>query len=160
MDDQLQPLSPGTPAPRFTLPRARGHRVALEDAAGRPVVLLFYPGDWEPASQEQLSRFQQFLADFERLDALLAAIAPDSVWCHLAFAREKGLRFPLLADVNPHGAVARAYGVWSEAESASGRALFVIDGQGIICWSRVYPLNLVPSLDAPIAALEQLRDAS
>src|SRR5579859_393551 len=129
MEDQLQPLPAGTRAPPFALQRSPAMRLTLAGAAGRPLVLLFYPGDWEPVSQEQLRRCQQFLAEFERLDAGLAAIAPDSAWCHLAFAQEQGLRFPLLADVHPHGAVARAYGVWSEAGGITGRALFVIDGE-------------------------------
>jgi peroxiredoxin len=159
MDDRLRPLPAGTPAPPFALQRSPGTRLALAGAAGQPLVLLLYPGDWEPVSQEQLSRYQRFLAEFERLEAGLAAIAPDSAWCHLAFAREQGLRFPLLADVHPHGAVARAYGVWSEADGLTGRALFVIDSRGVIRWSRGYPLNLVPSVDALISVLERLRDA-
>jgi peroxiredoxin len=158
VDDSLRPLPAGTPAPPFALPCSRTNRFALADATGSPVVLVFYPGDWEPASSEQLRRCQRFSDEFERLGALLVTIAPDSVWCHLAFAREQGLRFPLLADVGPTGAVARTYGVWLEAEAACGRALFVIDGEGIIRWSRLYPRNLVPSIDAPLAVLQRLRD--
>jgi peroxiredoxin len=158
MDDRLHPLPAGTPAPPFSLPRSPGTRFELADAAGRPLLLAFYPGDWEPAASEQLDRLERFLADFERLGARLVAIAPDSVWCHGAFARQYGLRFPLLADVRPQGAVARAYGVWSEAEWSCAQALFVIDGTGVIRWSRDYPPNLVPSLDAPLAVLEELRD--
>jgi peroxiredoxin len=159
MEDHLRPLPEGTAAPPFALPRSHSGRLTLADAAGRPVVLVFYPGDWEPASSEQLSRCQRYLEDFERLGAVLVAISPDSVWSHLAFARVQGLHFPLLADVRPHGAVARAYGVWLEAEANCGRALFVIDGKGIIRWSRSYPLNLVPSVDALLAVVERLREA-
>src|SRR5262249_8501219 len=126
--------------------------------AGRPVVLVFYPGDWEPASSEQLRRCQRFAEEFARLGARLVAIAPDSVWCHHAFAREQGLRFPLLADVRPPGAVARACGGWLEVGAAWGRPLSVIDGAGRIRWSRLYPQNLVPSIDAPLAALRRLRE--
>jgi peroxiredoxin len=156
MEEHLHPLPAGTVAPPFTLPRSPVERVDLADAAGRPLVLAFYSGDWEPASSEQLDRLQRFLEEFERLDAVLVAISPDSVWCHGAFAQVHGLRFPLLADVRPQGAVARAYGVWSEAEWTCRQAIFVIDGEGIIRWSRVYPPNLLPSLDAPLTVLERL----
>jgi peroxiredoxin len=159
MEDRLCPLPAGTVAPPFALPRSQNERLVLSDAAGRPVVLVFYPGDWEPASTEQLGRFQRYLEDFERLGAVLVAISPDSVWSHRAFARAQDLHFPLLSDVQPHGAVARAYGVWLEAEVTCGRALFVIDGKGIIRWSRSYSLNLVPSLDPLLATVERLRQA-
>jgi peroxiredoxin len=158
MENELHPLPPGTPAPPFALPRSSSANVALADASGSPVVLLFYPGDWEPVSRDQLSRAQRFLADFEALQAVLIAIAPDSVWSHLEFSKQLGLRFPLLADVQPHGTVAREYGVWRDADATCGRALFVIDGDGIIRWSRTYPLNVAPGVDTPLDVLQQLRD--
>jgi peroxiredoxin len=157
MDQYLTALPAGTPAPLFTLPRTRNESFSVVDARGRFLVLLFYPGDWEPASMSQLTVCQRFLEVFKQLGALLVGISVDSVWSHLAFARAQGLRFPLLADHQPTGDVARAYGVHLETEGTSGRALFVIDGEGIIRWSRVYPLSLDPGVDGVLTALEDLQ---
>jgi peroxiredoxin len=157
MGEDLAPLPPGTPAPAFTLPRTAYESFALEDARGRSLVLVFYPGDWEPVSGDQLARYQAYAANVDRLGAMLVGISVDSVWSHLAFARERGLNFPLLSDFEPKGAVARAYGVYREAEGWSGRALFVIDGGGVIRWSRAYPTNLNPGVDGVLTALERVQ---
>jgi peroxiredoxin len=99
---------------------------------GRRVILVFYPADWEPVSQQQLTLYQDHLAAFARLGAVLLAISTDHVWCHGAFARAAGLAYPLLADAHPHGAVARAYGVYDEQTGLSARTLFVLDERGVI----------------------------
>src|SRR5713226_981359 len=112
MDGQLFPLPPGTPAPDFTLPRSSYASVSLADVRGRRVILVFYPADWEPVSQEQLTLYQDHLAEFGRLGAVLLAVSTDHLWCHGAFARAVGIAYPLLADSHPQGAVSRAYGVY------------------------------------------------
>jgi len=157
MDQYLTPLPPGACAPLFTLPRTRSEVFSVVDARGRFLVLLFYPGDWEPTSASQLTVCQRYLGEFERLGASLVGISVDSVWSHMAFARAHGLRFPLLADRHPAGAVAGAYGIYLETEGTSGRALFVIDGDGIIRWSRVHPESLDPGVDGVLTALEDLQ---
>ncbi len=144
MDEQLDPLPPGTVAPDFTLAHTPRARLALHSLLGKPVVLVFYPMDWEPVSREQLALYQDYTDEFARLGALLLAISVDHAVGHVAFARDARLRFPLLADFHPRGAVARQYGVYRESQGVSARALFLLDGQGIIRWSAVYPdlLNL------------------
>jgi len=154
VDTDLSPLPAGTPAPAFTLPDASGEAFALADARGRPLVLVFYPDDREPVSVDQLARCQAFLADIHDLGAWLAGISVDSVRSHAAFAAERTLTFPLLSDVEPKGAVARAYGVYRDDEGRSGRALFVVDGSGIIRWSRAYPTDVDPGVDGLLTALE------
>ena len=108
MDEQCAPLPPGTPAPDFTLPRSSYASVSLADVRGRRVILVFYPADWEPVSQEQLTLYQDYRAEFARLGAVLLAISTDHIWCHGAFARAADIRYPLLADAHPKGAVSRA----------------------------------------------------
>ena len=159
MDEQLAPLPPGTPAPDFTLPRASFVRVSLADCHGRRVILVFYPGDWEPVSREQLRLYQDYLPVLARLRADLFGLSTDHLWSHAAFARDAGVRFPLLADCHPSGAVARAYGVYQEREERSGRALFVIDERGIIRWSRAYPLRVNPGVHGILSTLEGLGPA-
>src|SRR2546425_12354754 len=114
MDAHCAPLPPGTPAPAFTLPRSSYASVSLADVRGRRVILVFYPADWEPVSQQQLTLYQVHLASFERLDAVLLGISTDHTWSHDAFARAAGIHYPLLADAHPKGAVSWAYGVYDE----------------------------------------------
>src|SRR5205085_8458256 len=134
MDEQCAPLPPGTPAPDFTLPRSSYASVSLADVRGRRVILVFYPADWEPVSQEQLTLYQDYLTDFARLGAVLLAISTDHIWCHGAFARAAGIHFPLLADSPPQGAASRAYGVHGEQAGSSSRTPFPLDDLGGLRW--------------------------
>jgi peroxiredoxin len=151
-------LAPGTAAPDFTLRSTHEQTVSLSDFRGRPVVLVFYPEDWSPVCSDQLGLYQMLLTEFARFDAQLLGISVDGAWCHLAFARDRNLDFPLLADFEPKGEVARAYGVYRTDYGASERALFVIDGDGIVRWSYVSPTGVNPGADGILHALEQLRE--
>ena len=150
------PLAAGTMAPEFSLPGTTGQKVSLGALRGRPVVLVFYPADWEPLSTEQLGFYQETLPEFQRLGALLLGISVDSVWCHQAFAQAGHLQFPLLADFEPKGAVARAYGVYRQPSGTSERALFVVDAAGVIRWSYRSPIGVDPGAGGILAALEAL----
>ena len=100
--------------------------------------------------------YNELLPEFRRYGAELLGISVDGAWCHLAFSRDRKLRFPLLSDFEPKGAVARAYGAYREQEGVSERALFVIDREGTICWSYVSPIDVNPGADGILAALEDL----
>jgi peroxiredoxin len=154
MDEQLTPLPPGTPAPDFTLPVSRYASVSLNDFRGRCAVLAFYPADWEPVSREQLTLYQEYRSTFQDLRADVLGISTDGIWCHAAFARETGVRFPLLADSDPQGAITRAYGVCLECKEPSSRALFVIDERGLIRWSQAYRSPVNPGVDGILRVLE------
>jgi peroxiredoxin len=86
----------------------------------------------------------------------LVTAAVDGMWCHRAFADDRKLRFPLLADFEPKGDVARRYGVYHERDGTSERALFVIDAAGIIRWRYVSPMEVNPGADGILAALEAM----
>jgi peroxiredoxin len=154
-DCRLSPLT-GSQAPDFTLPRTVYQSFALPDVRGRPAILVFYPGDWEPVSSEQLCLYQEYLSELRRFDAALVAISTDSVWSHAAFGKALGLSFPLLSDFHPKGQVSRAYGVYREEEGRSGRALFVVDPAGVVQWCRRLPTNLNPGVGGILSALETL----
>ena len=156
MDEQHTPLPPGTPAPDFTLPRSAHALVSLRDFRGRRLVLAFYPPDWEPVSREQLTLYEEYLPAFRDLHAEAVGISPDGIWSHAAFAQEVGIRFPLLSDSQPKGAVARAYGVSPGQGDTSRRALFVIDEMGIVRWSRACPGPVNPGVDGILRALEPM----
>jgi peroxiredoxin len=149
-------LTPGTVAPDFRLPSTPDQLVSLHEFRGRPVVLVFYPADWSPVCGDQTALYNELLPEFRRFDAELIGISVDGAWCHLAFAQERKLHFPLLADFEPKGAVARQYGVYRSQDGFCERALFVIDAQGIIRWSYVSPVGVNPGADGILAALEGL----
>jgi len=150
-------LPAGTPAPGFSLPATPDQRVSLDDLRGEPVILAFYPADWSPVCGDQMALYNEILGEFRRLRAQLIGISVDGVWCHAAFAQDRKLHFPLLADFEPKGEVARRYGVYREKEGIAERALFVIDGGGVIRWSYVSPLGINPGADGILEALEKLQ---
>jgi peroxiredoxin len=150
------PLQPGTVAPDFELPSTPDQKVMLSEFQGQPVILAFYPEDWSPVCSDQLALYQAVLPEFQKFNAELIAISVDSAWSHLAFAKDRNLHFPLLADFEPKGEVARAYRVYRANEGTSERALFVIDADGVIRWSYVSPVGVNPGADGILRALEGL----
>jgi peroxiredoxin len=103
-----------------------------------------------------MALYQELLPEFQKFNAELLGISVDGVWCHLAFAQDRNLHFPLLADFEPKGEVARAYRVYRAKEGTSERALYVIDANGIVGWSYVSPVGINPGADGILRALENL----
>ena len=157
---RAQILGTGARAPSFTLHSTPDQRVSLDDFRGQTVVLAFYPADWSPVCGDQMALYNQVLPEFRRLGAELLGISVDGVWCHTAFAGARNLHFPLLADFEPKGAVARSYGAYREAEGVTERALFVIDGEGVIRWSHLSPIGVNPGADGILEALEAMHQHS
>ena len=149
-------LAPGTKAPDFDLPSTPDQKVSLSDFRGQPVILAFYPEDWSPVCSDQLGLYQAVLPEFQKFNAELMGISVDSVWSHLAFAKDRNLHFALLSDFEPKGEVARTYQVYRAKEGTTERALFVIDADGIIRWSYVSPVGVNPGADGILRALEGL----
>ncbi len=150
------PLPPGTEAPDFELPSTPDHKVSLSEFRGQPVILAFYPEDWSPVCSDQMALYQEVLPEFQKSGAELLGISVDGIWSHLAFAKDRNLHFPLLADFEPKGEVARTYQVYRAKEGTSERALFVIDAEGIVAWSYVSPVGVNPGADGILRALENL----
>ena len=116
-------LPAGTPAPDFRLPTTPDQLVSLQEFRGSPVILSFFPADWSPVCGDQLALYNEVLPEFHRFRAALLGISVDGVWCHLAFARDRKFHFPLLADFEPKGQVASAYGVYRPHEGVCERAV-------------------------------------
>ncbi len=150
-------LQPGSVAPDFALHSTPDQLVRLSDFRGRPVVLAFYPTDWSPVCGDQMALYNEMLSEFTEYGAELIGISVDGPWCHTAFSQARKLHFPLLADFEPKGEVARKYGVYRSDDGTSERALFVIDGNGVICWSYVSPIGVNPGADGILKALEELQ---
>jgi peroxiredoxin len=146
----------GERAPDFTLHSTPDQTVSLSQLRGHPVVLAFYPADWSPVCGDQMALYNELLSEFRRFHATVIGISVDGPWCHAAFALDRKLHFPLLADFEPKGDVSRRYGVYQVREGISERALFVIDAEGIVRWSYVSPSGINPGADGILDALEKL----
>ena len=151
-------LPAGAVAPDFSLRSTPDQAVKLSDFRGQPVVLAFYPADWSPVCGDQMGLYNEILPEFQKLGAELLGISVDGAWCHTAFSRDRKLHFPLLADFEPKGAVARLYGVYRETDGTTERALFVINESGVIHWSYVSPVGVNPGADGILSALEELNN--
>jgi peroxiredoxin len=107
-----------------------------------------------------MALYNQVLPEFAEYGAELIGISVDGVWCHAAFARDRNLHFPLLADFEPKGAVARLYGAYRAQDGTTERALFVIDAEGVSRWSYCSPVGINPGADGILRALDQLAGRS
>lgn len=142
-----EPLPLRTTAPEFTLRDASNNEVSLSDFRGRPVVLAFYPLDWSPTCSDQLSLYEAERHEFERFGAQVIGISVDSIYSHGAWAAVRGITFPLLADFEPKGGVARRYQAYRASDGFSERALYVIDGDGVIRYAHISPqLDRIPDI--------------
>jgi peroxiredoxin len=149
-------LKPGTRAPAFTLAHGPDRKVSLDSQRGHPVILTFYPADWSPVCGDQMALYNEVLPEFKHFNAELLGISVDGPWCHRAYAEHRNLHFPLLSDFEPKGEVAKKYGVYRKGEGVTERALFVIDGDGLISWSYVSPIDVNPGANGILTALEDL----
>ena len=149
-------LQRGTQAPDFELYATPDQRLRLSDLKGKRVILAFYPADWSPVCSDQMALYNETLKLFRRHNAEVIGISVDSKWCHMAFSQDRNLHFPLLADFEPKGKVAKLYDVYNENEGECRRALFVIDEEGIIQWSYLSPDGINPGADGILDALEAM----
>ncbi|MGC9668421.1 redoxin domain-containing protein [Planosporangium sp. 12N6] len=155
MADVARPLL-GQRAPEFRLPSGPGRELSLSQLRGAPVVLAFYPADWSPVCGDQLALYQAVLPELSRYGATLLGISVDGVWCHRAFAADRGIGFPLLSDFEPKGEVARRYHAYRLSEGVAERALYVLDRHGYVAWSQVSSPDVNPGADGILDALEAL----
>jgi peroxiredoxin Q/BCP len=119
----------GDQAPEFTLPGTGSQSYSLVSYRGKPVVLVFYPGDDTPVCTKQLNSYNNELSAFSDVGAQVLAISAQDVASHEAFADKHGFGFPLLADTDK--AVAAMYGTVGPL-GFPRRSVFVIDANGTI----------------------------
>jgi peroxiredoxin len=134
-------IEAGTKAPDFALPDQDGNEVSLADFADRKLVLAFYPLDFSPVCTDQLSLYQEVLAEIDSQGASLVGISVDSSYCHRAFREQVGLTMPLLADFSPKGEVSRAYGAWIDQVDHGNRSLVLVE-DAEVRWSYASPTPL------------------
>lgn len=145
-------LAPGDPAPPFSLLDQHGTTVALEDFAGRRVLVYFYPEADTPGCTTQSCALRDHRQDLAGIGLDVVGISPDLPDKQLGFDRKYGLGFPLLSD--PDHTIAGAYGAWGNKTRKSGetyigliRSSFLVgpDGRLEQAWSPVTPEDTVPN---------------
>lgn len=154
-------ISVGEAAPDFTLPNQDKKEVKLSDFTGKKnVVLMWYPLDWSPTCTSEHACFVNDMKKFETLDAEVLGVSVDSVWSHKAFAEKMGIKYSLLADFHPRGAMSEKYGMYLADKGITGRAIAIVNKAGKIAWFKNYDIPVVPDLKEVAAALSQVKAAA
>ena len=135
-------VKPGEEAPDFELRSHKGGSVKLSDFRGKKnVVVAFHPLAFTPVCAAQMSSYESDLKEFEAADTVVLGVSIDPQPSKTAWARELGINsFDLLSDNYPYGEAAQKYGVFREKDGITDRALFVIDKNGKVRWSKVYDI--------------------
>jgi peroxiredoxin len=146
----------GTIAPYFELYSTPDQKLKLNEIRNKKIVLAFYPADWSPICDDQMTLYNEMGKYFARHNAQVIGVSVDSKWSHLAFSEHRNFHFPLLSDFEPKGAVARLYEVYDAGTGECKRALYVIDENKIIRWTYLAPIGLNPGADGILNALEEI----
>ena len=150
-------LTIGQAAPDFTLMNQHGENVSLSSFKGKKnVVVIFYPFAFSGICTGELCAIRDDLAAFENDNSELLAISCDPMYAQKAFAEQEGYKFGVLADFWPHGAAAKAYGVFNEERGCAIRGTFIIDKSGILRWQVVNGLGDARNIADYKAALATL----
>ena len=154
-------IAVGQTAPDFLLKDQYDKDVKLSDFAGRKnVVLVFYPLDWSPVCSNEHSCLVNDMKKFETLEAAVLGISVDSAWSHKAYAEKMGIKYSLLADFNPRGAMADKYGVYLAEKGITGRAIVIVGKDGKVAWVKNYDIPVVPDVAEVASALQQVKAAT
>ena len=150
-------LTIGQAAPDFEVLNQHGEKTSLSSFKGeKNVVLLFYSFAFSGTCTGELCAIRDDLAAFQNDNVQLLAISCDPMYAQRAFAEQEGYKFPVLADFWPHGAVAKAYGVFGESHGCATRGTFLLDKEGIVRWQVINGPGDARNIDdykAAIAAL-------
>lgn len=134
------PIKPGEKAPDFALKGNDDREYKLSDFRGKNVVLAFYPADFSPVCSKEHTCFINDLKRFENLNAQILGISVDNIWSHKVFAEKLQLKYPLLSDFHPKGAVASKYGLYLSDQGITNRATVIIDKEGMVRYIQVYDI--------------------
>jgi len=146
----------GDIAPDFELEDQNGRKVKLSQYRGKKNVLLaFFPFAFSPVCTNELGELKEKEETILKLDTQILASSVDSTWSEKAFAKELGIRFPILGDFRKH--VATLYGALYEDKGFARRTIFVIDKQGRVAYKREYEPGTQPNIDEALALLKKLK---
>ncbi len=133
----------GKKIPDFSLPSTGGQPWKLSAAAGKNVVLYFYPKDNTSGCTKEGLEFRDLNADFRKAKTVVLGVSPDGLASHDKFRAKFDFPFDLLADDDKKAC--QLFGVWKE-KSMYGkkymgveRSTFLIDAKGVLVqeWRKV-----------------------
>lgn len=154
-------IAVGQTAPDFTLQNQDKKEVKLSDFAGKKnVVLVWYPLDWSPTCTNEHACFVNDMRNFDQLDAEVLGVSVDSVWSHKAYAEKMGIKYSLLADFHPKGAMSEKYGLYLADKGITGRAIAIVNKQSKVAWFKNYDIPVVPDVKEVASALGQVKAAN
>jgi peroxiredoxin len=158
MPDKSTPIAIGAAAPDFTLKDQNNKDFTLSKQKGKRVLLSFQPLAWTPVCQNQMLALEEHYVSFNFANAVAVGLSVDSQPSKKAWAAGMGLKqLKVLADFWPHGGVAKAYGLFREAEGFSERANVIIDEKGKVAWVKIYDLPELPDAHEIVDALKKLK---
>jgi peroxiredoxin len=159
-------VRPGQRAPDFTLPgfvlgQGGKRLVHLSDYLGRKNVMLsFVPAAFTPVCSDQWPGYNLAKDLFEEYDTVVLGISVDNLPSQYAWAVEmRGLWFPVLSDFNPHGAVAKTYGVL-RSDGTTERAIVIIDKKGVVRFAQTFNINIRPDLELIMNELHKIEEGT
>ena len=127
-------IAAGQAVPEFGLATLGTERFTRAQLAGRTTLFVFYPFAFSPVCTDQLSVYNDLLADFGERGATLYGVSCDSVWAQQAFREKLGTTIEQLSDFEPKGEACRAFGVLHPAGFPE-RALVMTGPDGTVLWS-------------------------
>jgi mycoredoxin-dependent peroxiredoxin len=149
-------LGLGQPAPGFRARNQHGELVAVSDLRGAPAVIIFYPWAFSSICRDELAAVRDDHERFVAQDARVLAVSCDAMYTLRAYADAEGIPFDLLSDHWPHGAIAKAFGVFDEQSGCARRGTFVLDSAGLIRWQQINQINEPRELAAVLTATTNL----
>ena len=127
-------VAAGQPAPEFSLARSEGAPFTRADLEGTRTLLVFYPFAFSPVCTDQLSIYNELLADFAAHGLTLYGVSCDAGYSQEAFREQLGVDIAQLSDFEPKGAACRAFGV-RHPGGFPQRALVLTDPDAVVEWS-------------------------
>ena len=144
----------GERAKPFVLKDNRDKEIRLSDFKGKKVLLSFHPLAWTSVCAEQMKVLEANKGKFDLLNTVALGLSIDTVPSKNAWAKTLGIQHtPLLCDFWPHGKVAKAYGLFREANGFSERANIILDEKHRVIFVKVYPIAQLPDIEEIFSTL-------
>ena len=147
------------PAPLFSVSAAFGGRqktISLKEFKGKWVILFFYPKDFTFVCPTEVTGFHKETTSFQKENAVILGVSPDSVETHTAWAEELGgVAYPLLSDADL--TLCKAYGILDSKENLPLRATFIVNPEGLIVYAITSHMNVGRSVEETLRVLRALK---
>ena len=146
----------GDLAPDFELEDQNGKKIRLSQYRGKKNVLLaFFPFAFSPVCTNELGELKEKEDVILKLDTQILASSVDSTWSEKAFAKELGVKFPILGDFRKQ--VVPLYGALYEDKGFAKRTIFIVDKKGKVAYKREYEPGTQPDINEALDLLKELK---